>query len=142
MQMLSFLAAGGVAFGFVSFMKNSIVEEDTDADVVLSGDGAVPPQAEITSKVFFDVAINGRDAGRVVMGLYGGVVPKTADNFEKLCEGTTYAGQRLAYEGSSFHRVIPGFMIQVGFVSICNSIVYCCFLGQCIHSHFTFPHNQ
>jgi len=113
MQLLSFLAAGGLAFGFVSFMKDNIVEE-TDTDVRLSGDGPVPPQAEITSKVFFDVAISGRDAGRIVMGLYGDVVPKTAENFEKLCEGTTYAGQRLAYEGSSFHRVIPGFMIQGG----------------------------
>ena len=95
-------------------MKNNIATDDTDADVIVSGGGPVPPQAEVTSKVFFDIAINGKETGRIVMGLYGGVVPKTCENFSKLCEGTTYAGQRLGYEGSGFHRVIPGFMCQGG----------------------------
>lgn len=113
MQLLTFVAAGGVAFGLVAFMKNSIATEDTGADVIVSGDGMVPPQAEVTSKVFFDIVINGKDTGRIVMGLYGGVVPKTCENFAKLCEGTTYSGQNIGFEGSGFHRVIPKFMLQV-----------------------------
>ena len=114
MQLLTFVAAGGIAFGFVQFMNSSIVTEDTDRDVVVSGGGPAPPQAEVTTKVFFDVVINGKEVGRIVMGLFGGVdgTPKTVENFAKLCEGTTYAGQQLGYEGSGFHRVIPGFMIQ------------------------------
>ena len=114
MQLLTFVAAGGIAFGFVQFMNSSIQTEDTDADVIVSGGGPVPPQAEVTAKAFFDIVINGKEVGRIVMGLYGGVdgVPKTTLNFAKLCEGTTYAGQQLGYEGSGFHRVIPGFMIQ------------------------------
>ena len=116
MQLLTFVAAGGIAFGFVQFMNSSIQTEDTDADVIVSGGGPVPPQAEVTTKVFFDIVVNGKEVGRIVMGLYGGAdaVPKTAENFAKLCEGTTYAGQQLGYEGSGFHRVIPGFMIQGG----------------------------
>ena len=35
----------------------------------------------ITQKVYFDLEIDGHDAGRVVFGLYGNTVPKTADNF-------------------------------------------------------------
>jgi hypothetical protein len=35
----------------------------------------------ITSKVYFDVEIEGGDSGRIVMGLFGETVPKTADNF-------------------------------------------------------------
>ena len=51
MQLLTFIAAGGIAFGFVQFMNSSIQTEDTDADVIVSGGGPVPPQAEVTTKV-------------------------------------------------------------------------------------------
>jgi peptidylprolyl isomerase len=51
------------------------------------------------------------------MGLHGSVVPKTVHNFETLCRGTEQhpiGGRTMAYQGSIFHRIIPGFMIQGG----------------------------
>ncbi|KAL7534406.1 hypothetical protein ACHAXR_005854, partial [Thalassiosira sp. AJA248-18] len=75
----------------------------------------VSPSAPITSRVYFDVAMQNQPLGRVVIGLYGSTVPKTANNFETLCKGTsTGNGRQLSFKGSSFHRIIPSFMIQGG----------------------------
>jgi cyclophilin family peptidyl-prolyl cis-trans isomerase len=66
--------------------------------------------ADITETVYFDVTSDGESLGRIEMGLYGDVVPKTAANFKALCTGEKGFG----YSGSVFHRIIPGFMCQGG----------------------------
>jgi peptidylprolyl isomerase len=72
---------------------------------------------EVTSTVFFDITIGGEKAGRITMELFGGVVPKTAENFRALCtgeKGTGKSGKPLHFKGSKFHRIIPNFMLQGG----------------------------
>ncbi|GBF98417.1 peptidyl-prolyl cis-trans isomerase-like [Raphidocelis subcapitata] len=68
-------------------------------------------------RVYFDVAIGGEAAGRIVMELRTDVAPRTAENFRALCTGEAgvgRCGKRLHFKGCSFHRIIPGFMCQGG----------------------------
>ncbi len=72
-------------------------------------------QEKVTHKATFTIDIAGAAAGDIVIDLFGEAVPKTVENFAKLCQGDLVdGGQALKYEGSHFHRIIPNFMIQGG----------------------------
>ncbi|CAB9500968.1 cis-trans isomerase [Seminavis robusta] len=84
------------------------------------GHKAIPPKMDpketlpaITHKVFLQVEIDGHDVGRIVLGLFGEYAPKTVENFRALCACDS-GEPALCYKGSSFHRIIPDFMIQGG----------------------------
>merc|ERR1711934_680924 len=81
------------------------------------GAAVAEPLAEITEKVYFDITIDDEPEGQIVFGLFGNVVPKTVKNFSTLCDGSAgvgNAGKALHFQGSNFHRIIPGFMAQGG----------------------------
>ncbi|KAF9264308.1 cyclophilin 1 [Marasmius fiardii PR-910] len=58
----------------------------------------------------FEISINSNKVGRMVFELYDDIVPKTCRNFRELATGQHGFG----YQGCSFHRIIPGFMVQGG----------------------------
>lgn len=61
--------------------------------------------------VYFDMEQGGRSLGRIQLELFQDVVPATSENFRRLAAGEFPQG---GYKGSTFHRVIPGFMCQGG----------------------------
>eukprot|EP00730_Choanoeca_flexa_P017922 TRINITY_DN8684_c0_g1_i1.p1 TRINITY_DN8684_c0_g1~~TRINITY_DN8684_c0_g1_i1.p1 ORF type:complete len:441 (+),score=72.98 TRINITY_DN8684_c0_g1_i1:81-1403(+) len=71
-----------------------------------------------TVRCFFDITIGGKEAGRIVFELYPDKAPRTVENFRCLCVGNKGLGattnKPLHYQGSKFHRVIEGFMLQGG----------------------------
>lgn len=59
--------------------------------------------------MYFDISKESEPLGRVIIGLFGEVAPKTVENFKYIAtkgiDGKTYAGTK-------FHRIIKRFMIQ------------------------------
>merc|ERR1711871_1483665 len=69
-------------------------------------------------QVYFEINIGGAPENlRIEFELFANVTPKTAENFRCLCtgeKGRGNSGKKLSYEKSTFHRVIPNFMLQGG----------------------------
>ncbi|MCL4130579.1 UNVERIFIED_CONTAM: hypothetical protein GTU68_045173 [Idotea baltica] len=67
-------------------------------------------KAKINPQVYMDIKVGKSLIGRLLIQLRADVVPKTAENFRALCTHEKGYG----YQGSIFHRIIPGFMCQGG----------------------------
>ncbi|GLT42911.1 hypothetical protein SLA2020_168880 [Shorea laevis] len=90
----------------LAILSSKQVEEKTEEE-----------DCKITHRVYLDVDIDGQRLGRIVIGLYGQVVPKTVENFRALCTGEKGNGARgkaFHYKRTPFHRIISGFVIQGG----------------------------
>ena len=95
-----------------------------DWGLTLERDLPAPGDTTVTTKCFFDVAINGKRAGRIIFGLFGSHVPRTVENFRALCTGekgvSALSGKPLTYKGNCFHRIVKGLALQGGDFTLQN----------------------
>jgi peptidylprolyl isomerase len=75
-------------------------------------------------RVFLDFLINESPAGKLIFELFHESVPKTCENFIRICQGDSEVlsekGKKLTYEGSKIHRIVPGFLCQGGDITKLN----------------------
>jgi cyclophilin family peptidyl-prolyl cis-trans isomerase len=74
--------------------------------------------------VYLDIMIGSEAGGRIVFELFSDLTPRTAENFKSLCTveyGTTTIDRctcKLSYQGSQFHGIVDGFIVQSGDIVI------------------------
>jgi len=68
------------------------------------------PASDSNPTVFLQVSLDGAELGRIVIELKHDTAPKTCENFRALCTGEKGFG----FKESTFHRIIPNFMLQGG----------------------------
>jgi len=77
-----------------------------------------PVMPKITQKVYLDIEIQGGKPQKIILGLFGELAPKTVENFRSLCAcdrgNGKLSGKPLCFKGTTFHRIIPNFIIQGG----------------------------
>jgi peptidyl-prolyl isomerase E (cyclophilin E) len=86
------------------------VEDETTKKVSTVQEAMHTLKSTHLPRVYMDLRLGQKDLGRVVIELRSDIVPKTVENFRQLC----CHQQGFGYRGSTFHRIIPGFMLQGG----------------------------
>ena len=68
----------------------------------------------VTDRVFFDVMIGNHTTTRIVIGLFGTIVPKTVLNFKQLADGLNVTVgdeiHEIGYSKSKFSRLKPWYL--------------------------------
>jgi cyclophilin family peptidyl-prolyl cis-trans isomerase len=113
-----FLLGALIVIGIVYFFRDRIFKRKQEVIEKFEEDNKCvekfEPKKEVTNKAFLEFSMfkdeKDRDTeipiGRVEILLYDDVVPKTCENFKSLC--------RVEYKNSVVHRLIKGFMVQMG----------------------------
>jgi cyclophilin family peptidyl-prolyl cis-trans isomerase len=94
----------------VKLFKEQTLYSEKDPVVV-----KVPEYDESNPKVYMDIRVGTRDTIKIVIELFKGLAPKTAENFRCLCTGEKSTGvNKLYYGGFRFYKLIKGYILEGG----------------------------
>jgi cyclophilin family peptidyl-prolyl cis-trans isomerase len=66
-------------------------------------------------EVFMDVSVGGEAVGRIVIGLFGNIVPKTVDNFAALATKPQVSVKRMLLLRNRIYSGTPASQIIISF---------------------------
>lgn len=75
---------------------------------------------EVTDRVYFDLSLSGEPGGRLEIGLFGGILPKTVKNFVGLVTGEyvdddgNKAESAHCFKGTTLQQILGDFLIAAG----------------------------
>lgn len=93
----------------------------------------------VTDEFYFDIRMGTTNFGRLKIGVFGDVVPKSTANFRSLatCTGV-FSDTSLCYRGDTIHRVVTNFVIQGGSKATGRSIYGPTFREEKDRNHHSF----
>lgn len=100
----SISTAASVSVALISNGQSAFA--DDDGGVIIDPSVDLP---KVTNKVYLDVKFGNYKTKRMVIGLFGDVMPKATENFLSLCSNGD-----VSYAGTTFYRVISDMTIQGG----------------------------
>nr|PVC54227.1 peptidyl-prolyl cis-trans isomerase [Theileria orientalis] len=68
----------------------------------------------ITDYVYMDIAMDNVYLGRILIGLYGRLLPLTVENFISMCEGFVVKDKKIGYLNTRFDKIMPNTAIVGG----------------------------
>jgi len=124
-----------------SYKEKEIINKDNSYDAY---DTDRPINYEDTSlQPYFDINIDDKYIGRIIIQLFDDEVPKTCKNFRYLCSMGIFNEKKPSYQDSIIHRVIKDFMIQGGDITRKDGTGgYSIYGEQFDDENFNLKHNQ
>lgn len=146
--LISVVFISGTYFTWNYFFSNKAIKQielESHKDNVNNIDDIDRPiNYEDTSlKPYFDINVDDKYIGRIIIQLFDDDVPKTCKNFRYLCSNGIFNEKKPSYQDSIIHRVIKDFMIQGGDITRKDGTGgYSIYGEQFDDENFNLTHNQ
>ena len=93
-----------------------------------------------------DIEFDGDHEGRIVIGLFGNLLPKTTENFRALATGEKgigpVHGKPLHYKGSRFHTVLEDHICHGGDITHGNGLGGESIYGEYFDDELLYPSSE